>query len=172
MLCIKDHDPVTLGRGNSWRLSEEFLSTCIRQDVGVWIWSLAIPLASRSYAQARLGHIDRGKERWEDSIQRSKTRCNYTERAKTTTTWRLIVCTPWHIVHHEAFETTAHEILLVVLLSENRKEVRELGDDAVGEAKSIGSRISPIRETFRGDQHSHPSFTRSDMGVPSIHENQ
>jgi len=69
------------------------------------------------------------KRTWRRLIQRSKTRCNYTGRAKSTTR-RLIVCTPWHIVHQEAFETTARETLLVVLLLGNRKEVCEPGDDA------------------------------------------
>lgn len=95
-------------------------------------------------------------------IQRSKTRCNYTRRAKSTTTRRLIVCTPWHIVHQEAFETTAHEILLVVLLLRYHKQVREPGDDANSrKVKSIGSHISPIRETFRDDQHLRLSFVHT-----------
>lgn len=109
------------------------------------------------------------KRTWRRLIQRSKTRCNYTGRAKSTTR-RLIVCTPWHIVHQEAFETTAHETLLVVLLLGNRKEtfVSLAMTLTVGKVKSIGSRISPIRETFRGDQHSHRSFTRSDTKIHSI----
>lgn len=95
----------------------------------MWIWSLAILLASRSYAQARLGHIDREKERRRGPYNVAKHDA-ITRRAKSTTTRRLIVCTPWHIVHQEAFETTAHEILLVVLLLRNHKQVREPGDDA------------------------------------------
>jgi len=51
-------------RGNATIKRRFFIHAC-SPVVGVRIWSLAIPLASRSYAQARLGHIDREKERGE-----------------------------------------------------------------------------------------------------------
>lgn len=53
---------LSLERGNATIKRRILIHVC-SSVVGVRIWSLAIPLASRSYAQARLGHIDREKER-------------------------------------------------------------------------------------------------------------
>lgn len=53
---------LSLKRGNA-TIKRTILIHAYSPVVGVRLWSLAIPLASRSYAQARLGHIDREKER-------------------------------------------------------------------------------------------------------------
>lgn len=134
----------------------------------------AIPLASRSYAQARLGHIDRGKERrGTPRATCSKTQRNYTTRTckvPASTTRRLIVCTPWHIVRREAFGTTARETLLVVLRSENRKEAREPGDDA-NCRQSQADRKSYIAHSrdpsSRSGQHSHRFVRTIHQGLDS-----
>lgn len=73
-----------------------------------WAMALAISLASRSYAEARLGHIGRGTLK--GSIQRNRPRCNNARCATLATTRRQIVCTLWYIVCGRAFKTVSHEL--------------------------------------------------------------
>lgn len=136
----------------------------------MWIWSLAILLASRSYAQARLGHIDREKEHGGDPYNVANTMqlhrtCKVDNNAPVNCMHTLAHCSP-----QEAFETTAHEILPVVLLLRNHKQVREPGDDVDSRQSQVDrkSYIAFARPFVATNIYVYHLFARSDTRSPSV----
>ena len=101
---------IRFGGGNAKRWAGEKIAVEERAAAVVSV-VLAISLASRSYAEARLGHIGREKESRGGAYSNVTGRDAITrERATLATTRRQIACTLWYIVCDRAFKSSSREL--------------------------------------------------------------